>query len=65
VDVFDAVTSTRPYKAAWEFDKAVEYLESERGKHFDPELIDLFMANIDDVRRIHDEAESIYSSPIS
>ncbi|MFW5432799.1 MAG: HD domain-containing phosphohydrolase [Methylophilaceae bacterium] len=38
-DVLDALTSKRPYKEAWSMDKAFEYLESESGKHFDPELI--------------------------
>lgn len=38
-DVLDALTSRRPYKEAWTMDKAFEYLESESGKHFDPDLI--------------------------
>lgn len=38
-DVLDALTSERPYKKAWSMDKAFEYLETESGKHFDPDLI--------------------------
>ena len=38
-DVFDALTSVRPYKAAWTVDQAFEYIEKESGKHFDPELV--------------------------
>jgi putative two-component system response regulator len=42
-DVFDALTSARPYKQAWPIEKAVEYLEQQRGKHFEPRLVDLFL----------------------
>ncbi len=45
VDVFDALTSKRPYKDAWSPDRAIEHIASERGKHFDPDLVDLFMAH--------------------
>ena len=38
-DVFDALTSVRPYKEAWSIDKALEYVREESGKHFDPELV--------------------------
>jgi len=47
-DVFDALTSKRPYKAPYPISKAVEIIKSEREKHFDPELTDLFLKNIDD-----------------
>ncbi|MET0322089.1 MAG: two-component system response regulator [Duganella sp.] len=42
-DVFDALTSARPYKQAWPVEQAVEYLEQQRGKHFEPRLVDLFI----------------------
>jgi putative two-component system response regulator len=45
-DVFDALTSARPYKAEWPVEKAVEYLEQQRGKHFDERLVDLFLAQM-------------------
>lgn len=41
-DVFDALTSKRPYKEAWSFDEAMEILEEGRGTHFDPQLLDTF-----------------------
>lgn len=41
-DVFDALTSKRPYKEAWSFDEAMKILEEERGTHFDPNLLDAF-----------------------
>ena len=42
-DVFDALTSARPYKEAWPVEKAAEHLLQQRGKHFQPELVDLFL----------------------
>lgn len=44
-DVFDALTSARPYKEAWSFDKALEYIASEKQKQFDPLLADFFISN--------------------
>ncbi len=43
-DVFDALTSSRPYKAPMSFDKAIETLEQGRGSHFDPIILDTFTA---------------------
>ena len=51
-DVFDALTSARPYKAAWPVADAVEYLRQQRGLHFDPELVDLFLARLPDIVEI-------------
>jgi len=42
-DVFDALTSERPYKKAWPVQEAVELLQKQRGAHFDPHLVDLFV----------------------
>lgn len=47
-DVFDALTHKRIYKAAWSVDKAIEYIASHSGTQFDPFLIELFEANIDE-----------------
>ncbi|WP_166425612.1 two-component system response regulator [Paraglaciecola sp. 20A4] len=41
-DVFDALTSKRPYKEAWSIEKAVEFIHSQSGIHFDPALVILF-----------------------
>jgi HD-GYP domain-containing protein (c-di-GMP phosphodiesterase class II) len=41
-DVFDALTSKRPYKDPFSFDDSINMLEEGRGSHFDPELIDAF-----------------------
>ena len=54
-DVFDALLSERPYKKAWGLDQALDYLNSERGKHFDPQCVDAFLARLDKVERIMGE----------
>lgn len=46
-DVFDALTSVRPYKAAWPVEQALEYLTSQAGKHFDPALVQVFVSALD------------------
>jgi putative two-component system response regulator len=51
-DVFDALTSRRPYKPAWSLADAIALLQAGRGEHFDPELIDLFIGGMDDVLAI-------------
>lgn len=43
VDVWDALSSDRPYRKAWSKEKALDYLYTESGKHFDPKAVDLFM----------------------
>ncbi len=48
-DVFDALTSERPYKPAFDVDHAVTVMRAERGRHFDPDLLDLFLTLVDDV----------------
>ncbi|MDV7340737.1 response regulator [Terasakiella sp. A23] len=48
-DVFDALTSERPYKEAWPLEKAVNFLQDNAGSHFDPTLIKLFIEIIPDV----------------
>lgn len=47
-DVFDALTHKRVYKDAWSADKAVEYIKEHKGTQFDPLLVELFEANIDE-----------------
>lgn len=45
-DVFDALTSERPYKKAWPVEQAVQLLRTEAGRHFDPELVELFLGQL-------------------
>ncbi len=44
VDVYDALTSDRPYRKAWTKKKALEYIMDEKGKSFDPRVVDVFMS---------------------
>lgn len=48
-DVFDALTSPRPYKKAWPIDEVVSFFNEQSGKHFDPELARLFLGLLDRV----------------
>ena len=43
VDVWDALTSDRPYRAAWPKEKVLEHIQSGTGSHFDPQIVQLFM----------------------
>ena len=51
-DVFDALSGKRVYKPAWPLDQVIELIMRERGGHFEPALVDLFIASIDDVLTI-------------
>jgi HD-GYP domain-containing protein (c-di-GMP phosphodiesterase class II) len=42
-DVFDALTSDRPYRGAWSKKDTIEYIESHSGRHFDPRLVPEFL----------------------
>ncbi len=53
-DVFDALTSARPYKPAWTADRARTLLESESGKHFDATCVDAFLSTWDTVLQIQE-----------
>ena len=46
-DVFDALLNKRCYKDPWPVDDVVEYVKVEKGKHFDPNLVDILLENID------------------
>ena len=48
-DVFDALTSKRPYKEAWSVEEAFDFIEKQAGIHFDPDLVRLFLANKDKI----------------
>jgi len=43
IDVYDALTSDRPYRAAWSKEKTVEHIQSLRGTHFEPAAVEIFM----------------------
>ena len=61
-DVFDALTTERPYKKAWPVEDAVKLISESSGTHFDPALVELFHAVLPSVLQIKEQyAESTYS----
>jgi len=54
-DVLDALTSKRPYKEPYSFETACDIIKNERGKHFDPEITDVFFDNLNEIIKIKDE----------
>ncbi len=51
-DVFDALTTARPYKEAWPVDKALNFISSQAGQHFDPRLVEVFKEQLPSVLQI-------------
>jgi len=51
-DVFDALTSERPYKQAWSTEEALDYLKQQSGQHFDPVCVDAFFNRLSNIRKI-------------
>jgi len=51
-DVFDALTSRRPYKTPWETAKAIELIQNQRGTQFDPDVVDAFLEGIAERERV-------------
>ena len=43
VDVWDALRSDRPYRAAWPEERALEHIREQAGKHFDPQVVEMFL----------------------
>lgn len=58
-DVFDALTTARPYKKAWPVEEAVQYINDNKGTHFDPQLVELFQDKLNDLLDIR----SMYPEP--
>jgi putative two-component system response regulator len=54
-DVFDALTSARPYKRAWSVDEAMAYIRENSGRHFDPDLVGHFQKIHSEVLRIREQ----------
>jgi HD-GYP domain-containing protein (c-di-GMP phosphodiesterase class II) len=61
-DVFDALTSVRPYKKAWTVEDAVELIKTEKGKHFDPDLVDHFVSILPEILEIKERYSENKSS---
>jgi putative two-component system response regulator len=54
-DVFDALTSQRPYKKAWSVEDAVDLLEKESDRHFDRLLVSLFVRSLPEIRTLKEQ----------
>ncbi len=64
-DVFDALTMVRPYKPAWTVKEAVDEIKLGKGKHFDPTLVDCFIAVLPEIEQLKaqwDAKEKAYQS---
>jgi len=61
-DVFDALGNDRVYKKAWKLDRILELFKEESGKHFDPNLVDLFFENLDEFLKIRDRYQEDYDT---
>lgn len=63
-DVFDALISERVYKSAWPVEKIIEFAREQRGLHFDPKIVDIFLNNLDFFthtnERLSDKGCSLY-----
>jgi putative two-component system response regulator len=51
-DVFDALTSRRPYKDPWPLDKTIAFLREQASRHFDPNLVEQFLSQMPEVTKI-------------
>jgi putative two-component system response regulator len=58
-DVFDALGSDRCYKKAWDDEKIFNMFKEERGKQFDPKLVDLFFENLDSFLEVRDQLKDV------
>ncbi|MEA1892505.1 MAG: HD domain-containing protein [Campylobacterota bacterium] len=58
-DVFDALGSERVYKKAWRDEDIFKMLKEEKGKHFDPMLVDVFLNNIEEFKKIREQYKEI------
>ncbi len=54
-DVYDALVSRRAYKGAWSEEMTLSYIKDQSGKHFDPEVVDAFLAIYDVITAIRDK----------
>ncbi|MCK6412369.1 MAG: response regulator [Azonexus sp.] len=62
-DVFDALTSARPYKRPWPLEEAVAYINSESGRHFDPLVVNAFNSVLPAIGEIRDRYVEQFPPP--
>jgi len=63
-DVFDALGSDRVYKKSWNDEKIFKLLNDEKGKHFDPTLVDLFFDNIENIKEVRKTFKDVYQNTV-
>jgi len=63
-DVFDALGSDRCYKKAWDDEKIFKLFKEEKGKHFDPRLVDIFFNNLSEFLDVRDRLVDIHNAPL-
>ena len=54
-DVFDALTTQRPYKEAWSFEDAIKEIQRLNNTYFDPQIVNLFIQNLSAIRKVYDQ----------
>ncbi len=59
-DVFDALGTKRVYKKAWSDEEIFTLIKEQRGKHFDPKLVDIFFENLDEILQIRTKLADMY-----
>lgn len=60
-DVFDALLNDRCYKKAWPLDQVLDYFRNERGRHFDPDLVDLLFDRLEEIERIRTRYRDVFN----
>lgn len=58
-DVFDALGEPRSYKKAWELKEILDFIEDQKGKHFDPKIVEIFFKHIDEILFIRKRFKNI------
>ncbi len=58
-DVFDALGSDRVYKQAWELDRILNLFKEERGHHFNPQIVDVFIENLAEILKVRDKYSDV------
>jgi response regulator RpfG family c-di-GMP phosphodiesterase len=58
-DVFDALGSSRVYKAAWELERILALIKEERGRHFDPQVVDVFFKELPSILEVRAQEADI------
>lgn len=64
-DVFDALTSVRPYKGAWTDEVAIEHVRQQSGKHFEPSVVEAFNSVLDRILRTKIEYSEEVASKVA